>query len=100
MAETDKRAHRPWQATSMGNITRVVQVDLSEGDFTDEQGFFIRSADGGAIRYCPIGNEDAEYIVKTVEASAIFVDPEICRKIYADGQGSPAAAEIYIGYGV
>ena len=100
MAETDKQCHRPFQATQMGNITRVVAVDLSEGDYTDETGFFIRADGAGSIRYCPIGNLDSEAITKTIEASAIFTDPEICRKIFATGAGSPAASEIYVGYGV
>ena len=98
--ETDKTCHRPWQATQMGNITRVVAVDLSEGDFTDEAGFFIRAATEGSLKYCPIGNNDDEAITKTFEASNIFVDPEICRKIFATGAGSPTASDIYVGYGV
>ena len=98
--ETDKTCHRPWQATQMGNITRVVEVDLSAGDYTDEAGFFIRAGTEGSLKYCPIGNNDDEAITKTFEASEIFVDPEICRKIFATGAGSPMAEDIYIGYGV
>jgi len=81
-----------------GNILRVVPVDLNDGDYTDENGFFIRSDGGGAITYCPIGNEDAEAITKTFPASATFNDPEVCRKIFA--VGSPLADDIYVGYGV
>ena len=80
------------------NITRVVPVDLSEGDFTDENGFFIRAAgNGGDIKYYPVGNEDSEAITKNFAGSDIFVDPEVCRKILADGTD---ASDIYVGYGV
>ena len=105
--ETDKTCHRPWQATQMGNITRVRLIDWTDetmldaaGNFTDENGFFIRAATEGSLKYCPIGNNDDEAITKTFEASNIFVDPEICRKIFATGAGSPMADNIYIGYGV
>jgi len=107
MAESDKRAHRPWQNIAMGNITRVIVVDFdsrtdpninADGDYEDERGFFIRSSEGGEITYCPVGNEDSEAITKTFEASAIFVDPEICRKVFRP-TGSPAA-DVIIGYGV
>lgn len=94
--ESDKRSHRPWQNIAMGNITRVKAVDLArDGDFTDENGFFIRSGAGDLV-YCPVGNTDDEPITKTVEASAYFIDPEICRKIFA----TSTASDIYIGYGV
>lgn len=107
MAETDKTCHRPFQANQMGNITRVVLIDWTdpsmldaEGNYTDEFGFFIRAATEGSLKYCPIGNPDDEAITKTFEASEIFVDPEICRKIFATGAGSPMAEDIYVGYGV
>lgn len=83
--------------TSMGNITREVAVSVASVDFTDENGFFIRSGAGGAIKYCPIGNGDAEAITKTVDASALFNDPVICRKIFSSGT---TATSIVIGYGV
>lgn len=96
----ERNVHKPWQTKTMGNITRVVKIDLSEGDFTDENGFFIRCDSGGSIKYCPVGNEDSEAIIKTVEASVYFEDPEICRKIFATGAGSPSATDIYVGYGI
>jgi hypothetical protein len=84
--------------TSMGNITREVAVSVASVNFTDENGFFVRSGAGGNIKYCPIGNKsDAEAITKTVDASAIFVDPVICRKIFSSGT---TAQNIYVGYGV
>jgi len=107
MAESDKRAHRPWQNIAMGNITRVKLIDFNdrndpnidaEGNYTDENGFFIRSGSGGVIKYCPVGNEDSEAITKTVEGTPYFVDPEICRKVFA--LVTSPDTEIYIGYGV
>jgi hypothetical protein len=83
--------------TSMGNITREVAVSVASVDFTDENGFFIRSG-AGNIKYCPLGNKsDAEAITKTVSESALFVDPVICRKIFKVGT---TATGIYVGYGV
>jgi len=82
--------------TSMGNITREVLIDVSLQDFTDNNGFFIRSG-AGNIKYCPLGNNDAEAITKTVDASAIFNDPVICRKVFSSGT---TATGIYVGYGV
>jgi hypothetical protein len=87
------------QTHSLGNILRVVKIDLSQGDFVDENGFFFRSDAGGTVKYCPLNNEsDAEAITKTIDGSALFVDPEICRKIFAEG--SPILDDIYVGYGV
>jgi hypothetical protein len=82
--------------TSMGNITREVAVSVASIDFTDENGFFIRSG-AGNIKYCPLGNSDAEAITKTVDGSVIFNDPVICRKIFKTGT---TATGIYVGYGV
>jgi hypothetical protein len=98
MAESDKLSHRPWQNIAMANITRELPLDLSSGDFTDENGFFIRSGSGGVIKYCPVGNVDAEAITKTVIASAYFNDPVICRKVFK--LVTSPDTEIYIGYGV
>jgi hypothetical protein len=83
-------------ATKLNNITRVVLIDVSTQDYEDDAGFFIRSG-AGNIKYCPVGNEDSEAITKTVTASAIFTDPEICRKVFSSGT---TATGIYIGYGV
>lgn len=84
--------------TSMGNITREVAVSVASVDFTDEFGFFIRSGGGGDIKYCPLGClTDAEAITKTVDASALFVDPVICRKIFKTGT---SATSLHVGYGV
>lgn len=95
----------------MGNITRVIPVDLitrtpankfnAQGDFVDENGFFIRAGIEGVLKYCPMGNLDSEFIIKDFAASQIFIDPEICRKIFHIGTVSPAQAhDIYVGYGV
>ena len=85
--------------TSISNIHYVKQVDLTNGDYVDESGFFIRSDAGATITYCPLNNKsDAEAITKTIDGSAIFVDPEVCRKIFATG--SPVPDDLYVGYGV
>ena len=79
------------------NIVKVVSVDLTTTDFEPGGGFFFRATVGGTIKYCPMNNSDAEYIEKTIEASAEFVDPEYCRKIFKVGT---TATGIYAGYGV
>lgn len=80
-----------------GNITRVVLIDLSSGDFEDDKPFFIRVAGAGNVKYCPALNQDSEAITKPFEVSHIFNDVEQCRKIFASGT---TATSIYIGYGV
>jgi hypothetical protein len=88
------------QGFALGNILYVKLIDLAgDGDFTDENGFFIRSAGGATITYCPINNKtDGESITKTIDSSSVFVDPELCRKIFA--VGSPIPDDLYVGYGV
>ena len=81
---------------SKENICKVVAVDLSTEDFEPAGCFFFRANTGGTIRYCPANNSDAEYIEKTIVASAEFVDPEYCRKIFKVGT---TATGIYAGYG-
>jgi hypothetical protein len=96
----DRGVNKPW-TVQQGNITRVVAVDLSEGDYEPGMPFFIRAGVEGVIKYCPWGNEDSEAITKNFAASDIFVDPEQCRKIFDLGTVSPAQAEdIYVGFGV
>ena len=55
--ESDKLSNRPWQTTAMGNIQRVVAVDVSQNDFESNTPFFIRSG-AGSLVYCPWGNND------------------------------------------
>lgn len=86
-----------WQ-TAKSNILRVVPIDLADGDYEDNDGFFIRSSGGGSITYCPYGNADNEAITKTLPASASFDDPEIIRKVFA--VGSPLLTDLYAGTGV
>jgi hypothetical protein len=85
--------------TPIGNIVRELAVDLTKGDYKDEtsNGFFIRSAAAGVIKYVPLNNSDAEIITKTVDAQAYFNDPTLCRTIVASGT---TATGIYAGYGV
>jgi len=86
------------QNFALGNITRVVPIDLSNGDFEDRNGFFIRSATDGVIKYCPMGNEDSEFIIKDIDASNLFVDPELVRKVFR--LTTSPNTELYAGYGV
>ena len=107
------------QTHSLGNILRVVPLDFADlsnipetnidtaGNFIDEEGFFIRAETEGYITYCPLNNKsDAEAITKYFDSSHIFIDPEICRKIFlvtdlpVTSPASEAASGIYIGYGV
>jgi len=98
---------------SMANIQRVVPVDMinktpainfdASGNFVDEVGFFIRVESEGLLRFCPIGNKsDGESITKQFDVSYIFIDPVVCRKIFAPEVTSPSvtASVIYVGYGV
>lgn len=87
------------QTHSLGNILREVPIDLSAGDFTDENGFFVRAGADGIIKYCPLNNKtDAEAIIKTVTATPYFIDPVICRKVFR--LVTTPDTELYAGYGV
>ena len=108
------------QTHSLGNILRSLLLDFSDlsefipennidanGNFVDENGFFIRAESEGYITYCPFDNKsDAERITKYFDASNTFVDTELCRKIFlvTDAPEISPEAEIasgiYIGYGV
>ena len=92
----------PDRTISNANITRVVPVVFTDGEFVDENGFFIRAGTGGTLKYCPMGNNDTEFITKEVDASVYFIDPEVCRKIFELPATSPstAASDLYVGYGV
>lgn len=88
-----------WRTIGNMNITREVHLDLSSGNFTDENGFFIRTATDGVIKYLPIdATTDAEAITKTVTASPYFIDPVVCKKVFA--LVTTPDTDIYIGYGV
>ena len=79
------------------NIVRVIPVDLTTTDYEPSGCFFIRSGAGGVIKYCTCSNDDDHFIIKTLDPSAKFDDPEYCRKIFKD---TTTATEIYAGYGV
>ncbi len=83
-------------SNSRGNITKVVGVSLATTDFESTEPFFIRSSAGGVIKYLPLGNPEASPITKTIEASAIFHDPELCKKIFKTGT---TATGIFAGFG-
>ncbi len=91
----------PAPSIDQGNILREVLIDLSEGDFEDIIGFFIRSTAGGVIKYLPMNNIEAEdeFIIKTLPASEKFDDPVLVKKVYAYG-GQSMLEDIYVGYGV
>jgi hypothetical protein len=107
------------QTHSLGNILRVVPLDFSNtsnipesnidagGNFVDESGFFIRAGTEGYLTYCPMNNKtDAEAITKYFDASNLFIDTELCRKIFAEvsfpvtSPEAEVAGNLYIGYGV
>lgn len=90
---------------STGNVQREIAVDVSAADYEDEGslGFFIRATTGGVITYVPLGNQDDEPITKTIEASVVFNDPVVVKKIVAEVTTSPAtsyASGIHVGYGI
>jgi hypothetical protein len=86
------------QYFALGTIVRVVPIDLTDGDFTNENGFFLKSASGAMITYCPMNNLDSEALTKTMNTSEKFEDPELCRKVFA--VGSPLPDDLLAGYGV
>ena len=83
--------------TQIGNIRRVVGIDLSNQDYSDPSGFFFRATGAGNIRYIPLNNDDGAVVTKAVDASTIFVDPEIARKIFKTGT---TATGLFVGYEV
>jgi len=87
------------QTHGLMNIVYEKAIDLSSGDFTDENGFFVRSGTDGILKYCPLNNKtDAEAITKTIEASSYFIDPVICRKVFR--LVTTPDTTLYAGYGV
>lgn len=87
------------QTHGLMNIIREIPIDLSTGDFVDENGFFVRAGSDGVIKYCPLNNKlDSEAITKTVTATPYFIDPVICRKVFRLVTTPDTA--LYAGYGV
>lgn len=69
----------------MEGIIRWQQsIDVSADDKTDEQGFFFRCTTAGNIKYCAIGNADADAITEAFDASTKF-EEIFTRKIFASG---------------
>jgi len=83
--------------SSRGNITKVVGVSLATTDFESDKPFFIRSSAGGTIKYLPVGNPDTSPITKDIDPSAVFNDPELCKKIFKTGT---TATGIFAGFGI
>lgn len=96
--KSKKNRSKGFVTQGMMNITREKLIDLSTSDFTDENGFFLRSGTGGIVKYCPIGNADAEFIIKTMPTSASFCDPTICRKVFR--LVTSPDTELYAGWGI
>jgi hypothetical protein len=88
----------PNQGFALGNILREVPIDLSTGDFTDENGFFLRSSTGGIARVCPKNNLDSEAETKTITASPFAIDCTIYRKVFR--LITSPDTELYACYGV
>jgi len=87
------------QTHGLLNIIYEKAIDLSTGDFTDENGFFLRSNVDARVKYCPKNNmTDAEAITKTITANPYFVDPVLMRKVFR--LTTSPDAEFYAGYGV
>jgi hypothetical protein len=82
---------------AQGNITVERAVSLAATDFIDKQGFFFRASTGGVIKYDPLGNDDGDYVEKTIDSSEYFNDCVMAKKIYKVGT---TATGIYIGEGV
>jgi len=82
---------------AQGNITVERQISLASTDYTDKQGFFFRATTGGTIKYDPLGNDDGDYVTKTIDSSEYFNDCVMAKKIYKIGT---TATGIYIGKGV
>lgn len=79
------------------NIIWEQAVDVSEDDYTDAGGFFVRAETAGNLKYLPVGmTDDASAITKAIDASVYFIDPVQIGKIYASGT---TAENIYIGKG-
>ena len=83
----------------MENITTEHLIDVTAVDFSSDQGFFMRSKDGGTIRYIPFDNAegDTDYIDFVADASEYFNDCRFARKILKEGT---TATNIYVGQAI
>lgn len=88
------------QDFALGNVTREIKIDLEAGDYVSESstGFFLRSDSGATLIVTPMNNQDDEEITKTIDGSYRFDEPELYRKVRAEG--SPIPDDIYVGYAV
>jgi len=87
------------QTHGLNNIIDEVPIDLSSGDFTNENGFFVRSGLDAVIKYCPMNRPlDSQAITKTITASPYFVDPVLMRKVFR--LVTSPDSSFYAGYGV
>jgi hypothetical protein len=87
------------QTHGLSNIVDEKPIDLSTGDFVDENGFFLRSEVDAVVKYCPMNRSlDSQAITKTITGSPYFVDPVLMRKVFR--LTTTPDAEFYAGYGV
>lgn len=80
--------------TGKTTIVHEKLISLASTDYTNEDGFFFHTVDGGIIKYCAKNDVDANYVTKTFNASDVFNNPVMARKIFKTGT---SATNIYIG---
>lgn len=86
-----------------GNIVKEHAIDLvANGDYISPKGVFIRVETAGYLRYWPIENADDHPIEKWWDASFIFIDPTLIRRVSLPTLTTPSsdAARIYWGKGL
>ena len=74
-------------------------ISLASTDFTKNsgEGFFFHTIDGGAIKYTPLNDSDANAVTKTFNASDVYNNAVMAKKIFRIGT---TATNIYIGTAV
>lgn len=82
--------------TGVLTIMHKELIDVSENDYTNENGFYFHTTGGGDVEYCLLNDADADAVTITFSAQETFVMPELCRKIFSSGT---TATGIYIGTG-
>ena len=72
-------------------LISLASVDFA---FTNGEGFFFHSTDGGAIKYTPFNDINANAVTKTFNASDVYNNPVLAKKIFKTGT---TATVIYVG---
>ena len=73
-------------------IVSETLLDVSAADYEDGSGFFFHATGAGDIKYLALN--DTEAVTKTFEASALYNNPVLAKKIYSSGT---TATGIYAG---